>query len=78
MEKQYYVYIMTNKNNNVLYTGITNDLVRTSIKIGVIYTAHFEIALSRTPRNDKQSRNVGIEFCNHNMRSLPIKKPEGP
>ncbi len=24
--KQYYVYIMTNKNNTVLYTGVTNDL----------------------------------------------------
>ena len=28
MDKQYYVYIMTNKNNTVLYTGITNDLKR--------------------------------------------------
>ncbi len=28
MSKQYYVYIMTNKNNKVLYTGITNDLKR--------------------------------------------------
>ena len=28
MEKQYYVYIMTNKHNTVLYTGITNDLKR--------------------------------------------------
>ncbi|GBD96118.1 MAG TPA: GIY-YIG nuclease family protein [Nitrospirae bacterium] len=27
-EKQYYVYIMTNKNNTVLYTGVTNDLKR--------------------------------------------------
>ena len=27
-ERQYYVYIMTNKTNNVLYTGMTNDLVR--------------------------------------------------
>jgi len=25
---QYYVYIMTNKNNTVLYTGVTNDLKR--------------------------------------------------
>ncbi len=24
----YYVYLMTNKNNTVIYTGITNDLVR--------------------------------------------------
>ena len=25
---KYYVYILTNKNNTVLYTGVTNDLVR--------------------------------------------------
>ena len=28
MSKQYYVYIMTNKTNRVLYTGVTNDLKR--------------------------------------------------
>ena len=28
MTKQYYVYIMTNKINSVLYTGVTNDLNR--------------------------------------------------
>ena len=28
MAKRYYVYIMTNKNQNVLYTGITNNLLR--------------------------------------------------
>jgi putative endonuclease len=28
MSKQYYVYIMTNKYNTVLYTGVTNDLKR--------------------------------------------------
>ncbi len=28
MNKQYYVYIMTNKYNTVLYTGVTNDLRR--------------------------------------------------
>ena len=26
--RQYYVYIVTNKRNTVLYTGVTNDLVR--------------------------------------------------
>jgi len=25
-EKQYYIYIMTNKTNTVLYTGVTSDL----------------------------------------------------
>ncbi|MDI1472878.1 MAG: GIY-YIG nuclease family protein [Thermodesulfovibrio sp.] len=28
MSEHYYVYIMTNKYNTVLYTGVTNDLVR--------------------------------------------------
>lgn len=28
MGRQYYVYIMANKYNTVLYTGVTNDLVR--------------------------------------------------
>ena len=28
MEKHYYVYILTNKHNKVLYTGVTNDLQR--------------------------------------------------
>jgi putative endonuclease len=28
MGDQYYVYIMTNKSNRVLYTGVTNDLKR--------------------------------------------------
>ena len=28
MGKQYYVYTLTNKNNTVLYTGVTNGLKR--------------------------------------------------
>ncbi|KAA3615841.1 MAG: GIY-YIG nuclease family protein [Calditrichaeota bacterium] len=28
MNHNYYVYILTNKTNNVLYTGVTNDLVK--------------------------------------------------
>jgi len=28
MEHQYFVYILTNKNNTVLYTGVTNNLER--------------------------------------------------
>ena len=26
MNRQYYVYLMTNKNNTVIYTGVTSDL----------------------------------------------------
>ncbi len=28
MDRQYYVYILTNRTNSVLYTGVTNNLVR--------------------------------------------------
>ncbi|HUI30191.1 MAG TPA: GIY-YIG nuclease family protein [Candidatus Acidoferrales bacterium] len=28
MDKRYYVYIMSNKTNTVLYTGMTNNLLR--------------------------------------------------
>jgi putative endonuclease len=28
MDKQYCVYMMTNKNNTVIYTGVTNNLKR--------------------------------------------------
>jgi len=32
MDKQYFVYIMTNKWNKVLYTGVTNNLQRRVIE----------------------------------------------
>ena len=51
----YYVYILTNKNKNVLYTGVTNDLVRRvyehkqhfdkgsfTVKYNVDYLVYFE------------------------------------
>ena len=28
MDRQYYIYIMTNERNTVIYTGVTNDLKR--------------------------------------------------
>src|SRR3990167_2432699 len=28
MSKEYYIYLLTNKHNNVLYTGVSNDLIR--------------------------------------------------
>lgn len=32
MDKEYYVYIMTNPNNTTLYTGVTNNLKRRVIE----------------------------------------------
>ncbi|HET7594175.1 MAG TPA: GIY-YIG nuclease family protein, partial [Stellaceae bacterium] len=28
MDRQYYVYILANRHNSVLYTGVTGDLTR--------------------------------------------------
>jgi len=28
MSKEYYIYLLANKHTNVLYTGVTNDLMR--------------------------------------------------
>ncbi|VAX15074.1 Excinuclease ABC, C subunit-like [hydrothermal vent metagenome] len=47
MSKQYYVYIMTNKNNTVLYTGVTNNLEKRVYehkeKINPGFTAKYNI-----------------------------------
>ena len=47
MDKQYYVYIMTNSTNTVTYTGVTNDLYRRIYehkdKLGVGFTARYNI-----------------------------------
>jgi len=47
MPKQYYVYIMTNKINTVLYTGFTNDLARRVLehrnKLVAGFTAKYNI-----------------------------------
>jgi len=45
--KTYYVYMMTNWNNKILYTGITNDLVRRinehQEKISISFTSRYNI-----------------------------------
>ncbi|MCD6442187.1 GIY-YIG nuclease family protein [bacterium] len=47
MAKQYFIYIMTNKLNTVLYTGITNNLPRRIYehknKIGSKFTQKYNI-----------------------------------
>jgi putative endonuclease len=45
--KQYYVYIMTNQHNTVIYTGVTNDLMRRvyehKMKLVPGFTARYNI-----------------------------------
>ena len=47
MNKEYYVYIMTNQRNTVLYTGATNNLLRhvegTKTGIGSEFTKHYNV-----------------------------------
>jgi len=47
LENRYYVYILTNKYNTVIYTGVTNDLNKRVIehrnKTGSKFTAKYKI-----------------------------------
>jgi putative endonuclease len=47
MSKEYFVYIMTNKFNTVLYTGVTNDLMRRAWEhkegSGSIFTSRYRV-----------------------------------
>ncbi len=47
MEKQYYVYMMSNNTNTVTYTGVTNNLLRRIYehknKLGGGFTAKYHI-----------------------------------
>jgi putative endonuclease len=47
MQKQYYVYIMTNRHNTVLYTGVTSDLRRRGYEhregLGGGFTARYNV-----------------------------------
>jgi putative endonuclease len=47
IENRYYIYILTNKYNTVIYTGVTNDLNRRMIehrnKTGSKFTAKYNI-----------------------------------
>ena len=47
MSKEYFVYIMTNKRNTVLYTGVTNDLGRRAFEhntgSGGIFTKGYNV-----------------------------------
>ena len=46
-ERQYFVYIMTNANNTVLYTGVTNNLYRRVLEHrfgkGGVFTSKYKV-----------------------------------
>ena len=48
MDKQYFVYIITNERHSVLYTGVTNKLIRRATehreKIGAGFTKRYNAA----------------------------------
>ncbi|MDD5288405.1 MAG: GIY-YIG nuclease family protein [Dehalococcoidales bacterium] len=54
--KQYYVYIMTNKANTVFYTGLTNDLLKR-------ITVHKEKTNDGFTKRYKISKLVYYEVC---------------
>ena len=70
-DKQYYVYILTNKSNNVLYIGVTNNLIRRMFehknkllegftkKYNLTKLIHFEITedAESAIRREKQLKN---------------------
>jgi putative endonuclease len=47
MGKEYFVYIMTNRYNTVLYTGVTNDLIRRAWEhkqgFGSVFTSRYRV-----------------------------------
>jgi len=67
MNKQYYVYIMTNKYNTVLYTGVTNDLKRRVYEhksgLGGGFTSKYNIA-----------KLVYYEVCNDAYSAIAREK----
>ncbi len=55
-ERRYYIYIMTNKSNTVLYTGVTNDLIRRAY-------GHKEKLIDGFTRRYNADRLVYYETC---------------
>jgi len=66
-ERQYYVYIMTNKANTVFYTGVTNDLSRRVHE-------HREKLLKGFTRRYNATKLVFFEVCNDIQAAIAREK----
>ena len=67
MEKQYCVYILTNKNNAVLYTGVTNDIYRRLYE-------HREKLVSGFTGSYNVNKLVFYEFFNSPQEAIAAEK----
>lgn len=71
MDRKYYVYIVTNKRNNVLYTGVTNDLERRMYE-------HKNKMVEGFTKKYNVNRLIYFEkFCNPNEAISAEKKIKG-
>lgn len=84
--KQYYVYFTTNKNNNVIYIGVTGDLIKCvyqhnkifegfTKKYNVDKLVYYEIYnnVEDAIRREKQLKNW---HCDWKMRLIGENNPE--
>ena len=57
MKNEYYVYILTNRFNNLLYVGVTNDIVRR-------ISEHKSHSIQGFTERHKIDKLVYVESCN--------------
>ncbi len=67
MPRQFYVYILANRTNRVLYTGVTNDLVRR-------VTEHREKLVDGFTKRYKVDKLVYYEVCDDAYTAISREK----
>ena len=67
MPRQFYVYILANRTNLVLYTGVTNDLVRR-------VTEHREKLVDGFTKRYKVDKLVYYEVCDYAYTAISREK----
>jgi putative endonuclease len=67
MNNQYYVYLMTNKSNKVLYTGVTNDLKKRTYE-------HKEKLVEGFTKRYKVIKLVYYEACDNIQSAIAKEK----